>query len=62
MHASVSAHILTSLVTRGVGKNGWQSGDSEAAMWGTGPEGCWPVGSPEFSTSCNHYDANVLSN
>lgn len=62
MHASVSAHTVTSLVSGGPGKNGWQSGDSEVGIWGTQPAGCWPVGSLESSTTCNHRDANVLSN
>ena len=61
-HASMCAHILTSPVTRSIGKNGWQSGDSEVEIWGTQPEGCWPVSSPESSTTYNHCDANVLSN
>lgn len=46
MHACVTVHILTSSVIRGVGKNGWQSGPSEAGIWGMGPEGCWPAGFP----------------
>lgn len=38
MYASVSAHTFPSPVTRGTGKNGWQSGDREAGS-GEGARG-----------------------